>query len=77
MKSIKILGTGCPKCKTVEANVRKAVEELGIDANIEKVEDIGKILQYNIMSTPAVVVDEVVKIKGRVPEVNEIKALFN
>lgn len=77
MKSIKILGTGCPKCKTVEANVRKAVEELGIEANIEKVEDMGKILQYNIMSTPAVVVDEVVKIKGRVPDVNEIKALFN
>ncbi len=77
MKSIKILGTGCPKCKTVEANVRKAVEELGIEANIEKVEDMGKILQYNIMSTPAVVVDEVVKIKGRVPEVNELKALFN
>ncbi len=77
MKSIKILGTGCPKCKTVEAIVRKAVEELGIEANIEKVEDMGKILQYNIMSTPAVVVDEVVKIKGRVPEVNELKALFN
>lgn len=77
MKSIKILGTGCPKCKTVEANVRKAVGELGIEANIEKVEDIAKILQYNIMSTPAVVVDEVVKIKGRVPDVNEIKALLN
>jgi small redox-active disulfide protein 2 len=77
MKSIKILGTGCPKCKTVEANVRKAVEELGIEANIEKVDDIAKILQYNILSTPAVVVDEVVKIKGRVPDVQEIKALFN
>jgi small redox-active disulfide protein 2 len=77
MKNIKILGTGCPKCKTTEANVRKAVEELGIEAEIQKVEDITDILQYNIMSTPAVVVDEVVKVKGRVPDVNEIKALFN
>ena len=76
MKNIKILGTGCPKCKTTEANVRKAVEELGIEAEIQKVEDITDILQYNIMSTPAVVVDEVVKVKGRVPDVNEIKALF-
>ncbi len=77
MKNIKILGTGCPKCKTTEANVRKAVEELGIEAEIQKVEDITDILQYNIMSTPAVVVDEEVKVKGRVPDVNEIKALFN
>ena len=77
MKNIKILGTGCPKCKTTEANVRKAVEELGIEAEIQKMEDITDILQYNIMSTPAVVVDEEVKVKGRVPDVNEIKALFN
>jgi small redox-active disulfide protein 2 len=77
MKSIKILGTGCPKCKTVEANVRRAVEELGIEADIEKVDDITRIMQYNILSTPAVVVDEVVRIKGRVPDVKEIKALFN
>lgn len=76
MKSIKILGTGCPKCKTVEANVRKAVEELGIEAHIEKVEDMGKILQYNILSTPAVVVNEEVKIRGRVPDVKELKELF-
>jgi small redox-active disulfide protein 2 len=77
MTSIKILGTGCPKCKTVEANVRKAVEELGIEADIEKVDDIVKIMQYNILSTPAVVVNEVVRIKGRVPDVKEIKTLFN
>jgi small redox-active disulfide protein 2 len=77
MKSIKILGTGCPKCKTVEANVRRAVEELGIEADIEKVDDISRIIQYNILSTPAVVVDEVVRIKGRVPDIKEIKALFN
>jgi small redox-active disulfide protein 2 len=77
MTSIKILGTGCPKCKTTEANVRKAVEELGIEADIQKVDDIAKIMEYNIWSTPAVVIDEVVRIKGRVPDVKEIKSLFN
>jgi small redox-active disulfide protein 2 len=77
MTSIKILGTGCPKCKTTEANVRKAVEELGIEADIQKVDDIAKIMEYNIWSTPAVVIDEVVRIKGRVPDVKEIKTLFN
>ncbi len=77
MKTIKILGTGCPKCKTTEAVVRKAVEESGIDVDIQKVEEIDKIMAYNILSTPAVVIDEVVKIKGRVPDINEIKALLN
>lgn len=77
MKTIKILGTGCPKCKTTEAVVRKAVEESGIDADIQKVEEIDKIMAYNIFSTPAVVIDEVVKIKGRVPDINEIKTLLN
>jgi small redox-active disulfide protein 2 len=77
MKTIKILGTGCPKCKSTEAIVRKAVEESGVEAEILKVEEIDKIMAYNIFSTPAVVIDEVVKIKGRIPDINEIKALLN
>lgn len=77
MTTIKILGTGCPKCKSTEAIVRKAVEEMGVTADIQKVEDIEKIMAYNIFSTPAVVIDEVVRIKGRVPNVNEIKELLN
>lgn len=73
---IKILGTGCAKCKQTEQIVRTAVAELNHNAEIEKVEDIMEIMQYNIMSTPAVVVDGVVKIKGRVPTVQEIKNLL-
>ncbi len=76
MKNIKILGTGCAKCKRTEEVVRQAVNELGIDAQVEKVEDITKILSYNILSTPAVVVDEEVKIKGRLPSLEEVKSLL-
>lgn len=76
MKTIKILGTGCPKCKQTEAVVRKAVADLGADADIQKVEDIQGIMQYNILSTPAVVIDEVVQIKGRVPKAAELEALL-
>lgn len=76
MKTIKILGTECPRCKQTEAIVRKTLDELGIEANVEKVEDIEKILEYNILTTPAVVVDEVVKIKGRVPSVSEVRELL-
>ena len=54
---IKVLGTGCAKCKTLEKNVREAVAEMGLDANITKVEDIMEIMKYNIMTTPALVVD--------------------
>lgn len=74
---VKILGTGCAKCKQTTRLVEKVVEENNIDAQVEKVEDIVKIMEYNILSTPAVVVDEVVRIKGRVPTKEEVLALFN
>lgn len=70
---IKILGTGCRKCNKLEENTKRAVAELGVDASIEKVEDIKKIVEYGVMSTPALVVDEEVKFSGRVPNVEEIK----
>ena len=77
MKDVKILGTGCPKCKQTTSMVEKAVEELGLtDVNIEKVEDIMKIMEYNVMSTPAVVIDGEIKIKGRVPSVSELKEML-
>lgn len=70
---IKILGTGCAKCKTTQEVVEKIVAESGIQATITKVEDIMDIMKYNIMSTPAVVVDEAIKIKGRVPSEAEVR----
>ena len=74
--NIKILGTGCPKCKTLEKLTREVVEQNGIEATITKVEDIVEIMKYGIMSTPALVVDEKVEIKGRVPSLDEIRKVL-
>lgn len=71
-KVIKILGTGCPKCLQTTNIVTDVVKNNNIDATIEKVEDIMEIMKYNILSTPAVVVDEVVVIKGRLPSKSEL-----
>jgi len=70
---IEILGTGCPKCKQLEANARKAAAEKNVKAEIVKVIQIDKIIEYGVMSTPAIVVDGKVKASGRIPEVEEIK----
>jgi small redox-active disulfide protein 2 len=69
---IKILGTGCSKCKTLEEVTRKVVKDNGINATITKVEDIVEIMKYKIMVTPALVVNEKVVVKGRIPSVDEI-----
>ena len=74
--NIKILGTGCPKCKTLERLTREVVDQNRIEATITKVEDIVEIMKYGIMSTPALVVDEKVEIKGRVPSLDEIKRIL-
>lgn len=76
MKTIKILGTGCPNCKTLEKATRTAIAEMEMDAEIVKVKDIMDIMKYNIMRTPGLVVDEKVVISGRIPSVNEIKQLI-
>jgi small redox-active disulfide protein 2 len=73
---IKILGTGCPKCKALEKSTKEAVAQAGIDATVSKVEDIMDIMQYGVMTTPAIVVDGKVVVKGRVPGVDEIKKLL-
>ena len=75
-KSIKILGTGCPKCKTTISIVEEVVNENNIDATVIKVDDIMDIMEYNVLSTPAVVVDEKVVIKGRVPSKSELIELL-
>ena len=71
-KIIKILGTGCPKCKKTIELVENVVKENKFDAEVVKVDDIMDIMKYDVLSTPAVVVDEVVVIKGRVPKREEI-----
>ncbi|MFO8068091.1 MAG: thioredoxin family protein [Bacteroidales bacterium] len=74
---IEILGTGCPKCKLLEDNTRKALEESGKKAEIVKVTEIDKIVGYGVMSTPAIVIDGKVKSYGKVADVEDIKEMLN
>ncbi|MBZ9651015.1 thioredoxin family protein [Psychroflexus montanilacus] len=76
MRSIKILGTGCPKCKTMFNNVNKALDNKGVKANVEKIEDIQEIMKYNVLSTPVLVIDEEIKIKGKAGDVSEIESFL-
>lgn len=71
---IKILGGGCPKCERLEGVTRQVVEELGIQATFTKVKSMPEIMAYDVMSTPALVVDETLLSSGRIPEHAEIKA---
>ena len=73
---IKILGTGCAKCKTLEKVTKEVVEQNKLDATISKVEDIMEIMKYNVMSTPALLVNESVEVKGRIPSADEIKQIL-
>lgn len=74
---IKVLGTGCAKCKTTCQTIEKVIGENNLDdVKLMKVEDIVEILNYGIMATPAVVVDGVVKIKGHVPSEKEVKQIL-
>ena len=73
---IKILGTGCPKCKTLEKLTRETVEKEGIDATITKEEDIMKIMEYGVMHTPGLVIDGKVVYSGRVPSAKELNNLL-
>jgi len=75
--NIKILGTGCSNCKALYATVEKVVKETGIDATLVKEEDMEKILNYNVMSLPALVIDEKVVAKGKISESDVRKLLSN
>ena len=70
---IKILGSGCSKCKQLAKNAQQATNEMNIEATIEKVEKIEEIMDYGVMKTPALVIDEQVKFMGKVPSVKDIK----
>lgn len=71
--NIKVLGSGCANCKKLEKTTQEAVEEMNAQANIEKVEDFKVIMGYGVMRTPALVINEKVKVFGRIPSKDEIK----
>ena len=74
---IKVLGSGCARCKQLEKVTRIAVEELKLDARVSKVEDIQKIMEYGIMRTPALVINEKVVLTGQVPKISDLKELIS
>lgn len=74
---IQILGKGCPRCKKTYENAVQAVNELGICADIEKVEDLKAIMSFGVMMTPALGIDDEVKVSGKIPSVEEIKRLLS
>jgi len=74
---IKILGSGCTKCKKLYANVEEALKETGVEATLEKVEDMNDIIDYGVMMTPALVVDEDVKSVGKVLSSKDVIKLIS
>lgn len=74
---IKVLGTGCPKCKTLERNVREAVADLNIEATVNKVEDIVEIMNYGIMQTPGLIINGKIVSSGRILSVIQTKEIIN
>jgi len=77
MKNLQILGQGCPKCKALAENTEAAARELGIDYEIEKVTDIGEIMKFGVMVTPALAIDGEVKVVGKVLSSDEIKTMLS
>jgi small redox-active disulfide protein 2 len=76
MKKLQILGLGCPKCANLAAAAEQAARTLGLDYEMEKVSDLNRIMSLGVLVTPALVVDGMVKVAGRVPSVEEIKKLL-
>ncbi len=76
MIKLEVLGTGCAKCQTLAERAEQAARELGLDYRLEKVTDVERIAAFRIMSTPALAVDGVVEVVGRVPTVSALKALL-
>ena len=70
--NIKVLGTGCPKCKKLFSEAEKAIAASGVEADLEKIEKIEEIIQYGVMMTPGLVIDGEVKSSGRIPQSDEI-----
>lgn len=77
MKKVEILGMGCPKCNQLEERAKEAVKKSGVEAEVIKIQDIKAITNYGVLVTPALVVDGVVKVAGKVPKVEEIEVWIN
>ena len=77
MKRLQILGTGCPKCKKLAEHAEAAAKELGIKYVVEKITDIGEIMKFGVMMTPALAVDGEVKVVGKVPSAEELKVMLS
>jgi small redox-active disulfide protein 2 len=77
MMEIKVLGSGCARCQTLEKLTRQAAEELSLDANIEKIEDFQKIMEYGILRTPGLVIDGKVVLSGQIPKLAELKDMIS
>jgi small redox-active disulfide protein 2 len=77
MKKIQILGAGCPKCKKLAENAELAAKALGIEYELVKVTNIAEIMKFGVMMTPALAVDGVVKVAGKVPSVDEVKPFLS
>jgi small redox-active disulfide protein 2 len=73
MKHIKVLGPGCANCKTTYNNVLEAIKQIGVEADVIKIEDMMEMMKYDVLTTPVLMIDEVVKVKGRVADIAEIK----
>ena len=76
MKEIKVLGTGCPKCKKLEDVTRLVAEDMKIEFNLEKVTDLNEIMDFGVMMTPALVVDGEVKVAGKIPAIKDLKTML-
>ncbi len=76
MTTIQVLGTGCKKCVALKANVEEALKQLGVEADVQKIEDINEIVKFGVMSIPALAIDGQVKFVGKVATPEEIKAVL-
>ncbi len=77
MKRIQILGTGCPKCKILTELVGEAIDELELECEVEKIDDINKIIEFGVMMLPGLVVDGEIKLAGKVPNLTELKEMIS
>ena len=77
MKKLQILGTGCPKCNMLAENAKAAADALGIEYELQKITDINEIMAFGVMMTPALAVDGEVKVVGKVPDVDAIRAILS